>query len=314
MPLKEWDQVLRDGTKLHMYEWKPENLSKVKGVLQLIHGSAEHAKRYDDFANYLVKYGYIVIADDHRGHGKTAQTQEDLGFFAETNGWETIIDDLYEVTALIKKKYPNLPIVMFGHSMGSFMERHYIIKYGTNIEAAVICGTAYHPKWLLMISKMIAEHDQKKLGPKEKDQMVYNLSYAKFNKRFEKEGATGVEWISTDKKVQKAFKEDPLSGQVFSTSAFKDMFTGLMYIVSLKNIKKAPKDLPIFFISGQDDPVGKFGKGVKKVYRLFKKHHTNLSFKLYPHARHELLNEKIKDEVYQDILIFYDQALEEKKK
>ncbi|MBE4704338.1 alpha/beta fold hydrolase [Spiroplasma platyhelix] len=309
MALKEWDQTLRDGTKLHMYEWKPDKLENVKGILQLVHGSAEHSKRYDDFAKYLVKNDYIVISDDHRGHGKTAQNKEDLGFFAEENGWETIVDDLYEVTLLIKKMYPNLPIVMFGHSMGSFMEREYIIKYGTNISAAVICGTMYHTKMVLKISQMIAKHHQKKLGSKEKDQMVYNLSYARFNKRFNKEGATGVEWISTDKKVQKAFKEDPLSGQVFSTSAFKDMFTGLMFINSKKNIKKGPKDLPIFFISGEDDPVGNFGKGVKKVYKLFKKHYTNVSFKLYPHARHEILNEPIKTDVYQDILIFYNQAI-----
>lgn len=312
MSLKEWDQTLRDETKLHMYEWKPENLKNVKGVVQLVHGSAEHAKRYDDFAKFLNKNGYIVIADDHRGHGKTAQSKEDLGFFAEEDGWETIIDDLYEITLLIKKMHPNLPIVMLGHSMGSFMVRHYIIKYGTNIKAAVICGTAFHPKWLLIISKAVAKHHQKKNGPKEKDQMVYNLSYAKFNKRFDKEGATGVEWISSDKKIQKAFKKDPLSGQVFSTSAFKDMFTGLMFINDKKNIKKAPKDLPILFISGEDDPVGNYGKGVKKVYKLFKKHHTNLSFKLYPHARHEILNEAIKDEVYQDVLIFYNQVTDKK--
>lgn len=309
MPLKEWDQELRDGTKLHMYEWKPESLKNVKGVLQLVHGSAEHMKRYDDFAKYLNKNGYIVIGDDHRGHGKTAQNPEDLGFFAEENGWETIIDDLYEITLLIKKTYSDLPIVMFGHSMGSFMERHYIIKYGENIQAAVICGTAYHPQILLKFSQMVAKHHQKKLGPKEKDLMVNRLSYEKFNKRFNKEGATGVEWISTDKKVQKTFKSDPLSGQVFSTSAFKDMFTGLSFIHKQKNINKGPADLPILFISGEDDPVGNFGKGVKKVYKRFKKHHTNVSFKLYPHARHEILNETIKDEVYQDILIFFDQAL-----
>lgn len=309
MALKEWEQTLRDGTKLHMYEWKPTNNKNAKGVIQLVHGSAEHAKRYDEFANYMNENGYIVIADDHRGHGKTAKNKEDLGFFAEENGWETIIDDLAEITTLIKTTYPNLPIVMLGHSMGSFMERHYIIKYGENLKAAVICGTAYQPQMLLKFSKMIAKYHQKKLGPKEKDQMVYNLSYARFNKRFNKEGATGVEWISTDKKVQKKFKDDPLTGQVFSTSAFKDMFTGLMFIHKTKNIKKGPKDLPIFFISGEDDPVGNFGKGVKKVYKKFKKHHTNVSLKLYPHARHEILNEPIKDEVFQDILIFYNQAL-----
>lgn len=309
MELKEWDLTLRDNHKLHMYEWKPTNIKNTIGVVQLVHGSAEHAKRYDDFAKYLVNNGYIVVAEDHRGHGKTAQNKEDLGFFAEENGWETIIDDLSEVTTYIKKTFPSLPIVMFGHSMGSFMVRHYIIKYGSNLKAAVICGTAYHSKMILKFSKMVAKHNQKKHGPKEKDQMVYNLSYAKFNKHFKKEGATGVEWLSTDKEVQKAFKKDPLTGQVFSSSAFKDMFTGLLFINSKKNIKQAPSNIPILLISGEDDPVGNFGRGVKKVYKLFKKHHPNTSMKLYPHARHEILNEPIKIDVYQDILLFYNQAL-----
>lgn len=311
MILKEWDEILRDGTALHIYQWKPEDIKQAKGVVQLVHGSAEHAKRYDDFAKYLVQNGYIVIADDHRGHGKTAQSKKDLGFFAEEEGWEIIIDDLAEVTNLSKKLYPKLPIVMFGHSMGSFMVRHYIIKYGANLKAAVICGTAYHPQMLLKFSKMIAKHHQKKYGAKEKDQMVYNLSYAKFNKRFKKEGTTGVEWISTDKKVQNEFKNDPLTGQVFSTSAFKDMFAGLLFINKQKNINKAPKDLPIFLIAGANDPVGNFGKGVKKVFKRFKKHHTKVDMKLYPNCRHEILNEVIKQEVYQDILTFYNQALED---
>lgn len=309
MIFREWDQTLRDGTKLHMYEWKPKDMKKIKGVLQLVHGSAEHAKRYDDFAKYMVANDYAVVADDHRGHGKTAKTKEDLGFFAEEDGWETIIDDLLEVTEYIKIHYPKKPIVMLGHSMGSFMARHYIIKYGQNLKAAIICGTAYHNKLLLKFAKMIAKHDQKKYGAKEKDLKVYDLSYGKLNKRFKKEGATGVEWLSSDKKVQKAFKKDPLSGQVFSTSAFKDMFEGLLFINNKKNIKQGPKDLPIFFISGENDPVGNFGKGVKKVYKLFKKHYTNLSFKLYRNARHEILNEAIKTDVYQDILVFYNQFI-----
>ncbi|MDQ7983154.1 MAG: alpha/beta fold hydrolase [Spiroplasma sp.] len=307
--VKEWKQTLRDGIKLQMYQWTPKNLKNVKGVVQLVHGSAEHAKRYQEFANYLTENNYIVVAEDHRGHGKTAKNEEDLGFFAEEDGWEKIIDDLYEVTIYIKKTYANLPIVIFGHSMGSFMVRHYIIKYGENIKAAVICGTAFHKKSLLKFSIKVAKHNQKKLGAKAKDQMIYNLSYAKFGNRFKDEGKTGTEWLSTDKKIQKQFQDDPLTGQVFSTSAFKDMFTGLLFINNKKNIKKAPQNLPILFISGQDDPVGNFGKGVKKVYKLFKKHHTNINIKLYPNSRHEILNEPIKMEVYQDILTFYNQAL-----
>lgn len=314
MAVKEWDQILRDGIKLHMYQWTPNNLKNINGIVQLVHGSAEHGKRYDDFANYLVKNNYIVIANDHRGHGKTAQNQADLGFFAEKDGWKKIIDDLYEVTNYIKKTYPQQPIVIFGHSMGSFMVRHYLIKDNNNIKAAVISGTTFHNKLLLRFAIKIAKDHQRKLGPKIKDQKIYHLSYLKFGKRFKNEGTTGTEWLSSDKKIQKAFQDDPLSGQVFTTSAFKDMFTGLLFINNKKNIQKAVKDLPILFISGQDDPVGNFGKGVKQIYHLFKQHHTNVKIKIYPNARHEILNEPIKVEVYQDILNFYQQSLFESKK
>nr|CAK99229.1 hypothetical lysophospholipase protein [Spiroplasma citri] len=193
----------------------------------------------DDFAKFLVANNYVVIADDHRGHGKTALSSEDLGFFAEEEGWEKIIDDLYEVTTYIKKSYPNQPIVMFGHSMVSFMVRHYAIKYGTNIAALVICETAHYSKRLLKFSVKMAKIGQKMKGPKSKDNFIYKFSYAPLNSRYKKEGNLGTEWLSTDKTVQEAFANDPLTGQVFSTSAFKDMFTGLLFITNKKNIKNS---------------------------------------------------------------------------
>lgn len=311
MALKEFELNLRDNTKLHMYEWTGNDIKSAKAVVQLIHGSAEHAKRYDEFATYFTNNDYIVVGDDHRGHGKTAKSEADLGFFAEENGWEIIIDDLYEVTKYIKTTYPNLPIVMFGHSMGSFMARHYIIKYGNNIKAIVICGTASYNKMLLKLAIKLAKHNQKKYGPKTKDKKIWSMSYAKFNKHFKKEKElTGVEWISTNKKIQENFKKDPLTGQIFSTSAFKDMFIGLLFIHEEANINKAPENLPILFISGSDDPVGNYGKGVKKTYKKLKKHHKNATMKIYPHCRHEIMNEPIKEIVFQDILEFYNNCLE----
>ncbi|WP_348736186.1 alpha/beta fold hydrolase [Spiroplasma endosymbiont of Ammophila pubescens] len=309
MKFREWKHTLRDGVELHMYEWKPDNDKNIKGIVQLVHGSAEHAFRYDDFAKFLVANDYVVIAEDHRGHGKTAQSSEDLGFFAEEEGWEKIIDDLYEVTTYIKKSYPNQPIVMFGHSMGSFMLRHYVIKYGTNIAALVICGTAHYSKRLLKFSVKMAKIGQKMKGPKSKDNFIYKFSYAPLNARYKKEGNLGTEWLSTDKTVQEAFANDPLTGQVFSTSAFKDMFTGLLFITNKKNIKNTPDNLPLLFIAGADDPVGKYGKMVMKTVDLYKKAGKKVKVKLYPNARHEILNEPIKKEIYQDILNFYNKSL-----
>lgn len=204
-----------------MYEWKPDDDKNIKGIVQLVHGSVEHAFHYDDFAKFLVANNYVVIADDHRGHGKTALSSEDLGFFVEEEGWEKIIDNLYEVTTYIKKSYPNQPIVMFGHSMGSFMVRHYAIKYGTNIAALVICETAHYSKRLLKFSVKMAKIGQKMKGPKSKDNFIYKFSYAPLNSRYKKEGNLGTEWLSTDKTVQEAFANDPLTGQVFQQVLLK---------------------------------------------------------------------------------------------
>lgn len=309
MKFKEWKQKLRDGSELQMYEWKPAKDKNIKGIVQLVHGSAEHSLRYEAFAEFLVANNYAVVAEDHRGHGKTATCLEDLGFFAEKEGWKKIIDDLYEVTTYIKDCYPNKPIVMFGHSMGSFMVRHYAIKYGTNIAALVICGTAHYPKLLLKISLKMAKIGQKIKGPKAKANFIFRLSYIPLNARYKNEGNLGSEWLSTDKTVQKAFLNDPLTGQIFSTSAFKDMFTGLLFITNIKNIKLTPNNLPLLFIAGQDDSVGKYGKTVLKTVKLYKKSGKNVKFKLYPNARHEILNEPIKQEVYQDILNFYNNSI-----
>ncbi|AOX44138.1 lysophospholipase [Spiroplasma sp. NBRC 100390] len=309
MKFKEWKQQLRDGSELQMYEWKPANDKDIRGVVQLVHGSAEHSLRYEDFAKFLVANNYAVVAEDHRGHGKTATCSENLGFFAEEEGWEKIIDDLYEVTTYIKHCYPNRPIVMFGHSMGSFMVRHYAIKYGTNIAALVICGTAHYPKRLLKFSIKMARIGQKIKGPKSKDNFIYKFSYAPLNVRYKDEGNLGTEWLATDKTVQEAFANDPLTGQVFSTSAFKDMFTGLLFITNKKNIKLTPNTLPLLFIAGQDDPVGKYGKTVLQTVELYKKAGKRVKVKLYPNARHEILNEPIKQEIYQDILNFYNKSL-----
>ncbi|AHF58267.1 alpha/beta fold hydrolase [Spiroplasma eriocheiris] len=302
--VKEFELKLRDGKDLHMYEWL--NVENPKGVLQLVHGSCEHALRYQDFANFLNKNGYLVIANDHRGHGKTVKNKEDFGYFADENGWQILVDDLYEVNKYIQEKYPHLPIVMFGHSMGSFLARHYAIEHGDTLKAVVFCGTAHYGTSTLKFARRVAARHQKKYGPKVLDKFIHKHSYAPLNKKFRKEGNTGAEWISSDKDVQQGFLKDPLTFPVFTTSGYKDLFSGLMYIENKDNIQKTPKQLPILFLSGKNDPVGKFGKMVIKTHKNYLKYGYRADIKLYNEMRHEILNEKNKGEVYQDILAFYN--------
>ncbi|URM52982.1 alpha/beta fold hydrolase [Mycoplasma sp. SG1] len=308
MKFKEWEDQLDDGTILHCYQWAPDN-DDVKAVVQIVHGCAEYALRYDDFAKFLVSKNYAVVAEDHRGHGKTAQKQDDLGFFKEKHGWEAIINDLNHVTKYIKNTFSKKPIFMFGASMGSFMTRNYGIVYGKNISGMILCGTSNYNELLLIYLICLAKLRQMVKGPKATDHFIHNLTFKKLNKRFQNKNSFGTEWLSTNKEIQIRYKNDKLAGHVLSTSGFKDLFSGLLFIAKKKNVQKTPDHLPILVIAGSDDPVGKFGKAVKQTVNLYETCKKNVESKIYPNARHEILNETIKDQVYNDILNFIEKNL-----
>ncbi|ALD66796.1 lysophospholipase [Spiroplasma cantharicola] len=301
--MKELELFAQDGKKIHTYIW--DDVKEVKGILQLVHGSCEHSKRYNDFAKFLNDNHWIVISNDHRGHGKTADLEkQELGYFADENGWKILVDDLFLINNYIKKNYSNKKIVMLGHSMGSFLARSYAIDYGETIEGLVLSGTAWESKLSLKFGVRVAKSRQKKFGAKNIDQFIWNLSYKKFNKKFNKEGNTGSEWLSIDKDNVRKFIEDPLCGQVFTTSAFKDLFEGLLYIQNKKSISNMRKDLPIILVSGSNDPVGQYGKKVIKTYKKFKKAKLKVGLKIYENLRHEILFDIDKELVAQDTLKF----------
>lgn len=299
-----------DNKNIHLYIW--DNVKNPKAVLQIVHGSAEHMKRYETFAKFLNANNLIVIGNDHRGHGKTIDIREDIGFFAKKNGWNKLVDDLKVVNNFIYKNYSNSNIMMFGHSMGSFLVRHYITLYSNTIKAAIICGTAWNPVIQVWFAKQIASFISKFKSLKKPCDFIHNLSYKKFSKKINIKD-NDLAWLSRDIEVQNNFLKDPLSGQVFTASAFKDMFNGLLYIYKKKNIIKTRKDLPLFFIAGENDPVGNLGKWVKKTANKYKKlNFSYIDIKLYPEMRHEILNEINKEIVYEDILNFLNNNLENK--
>ncbi|WP_342258838.1 alpha/beta fold hydrolase [Spiroplasma endosymbiont of Dioctria linearis] len=301
--MKEIELLSQDGKKIYTYIW--DKVKEVKGVLQVVHGSCEHSKRYDEFANFLNKNNWVVISNDHRGHGKTADLKnQELGYFSDHNGWKILVDDLYLVNSFIKKNYSDKKIVMLGHSMGSFLARNYAIDYGLSIDGLILSGTAWESKLSLKFGIKVAKSRQKKYGPKNIDKFIWNLSYKKFNKKFNKGGNTGNEWLSIDSANVKSFNEDPLCGQIFTTSAFKDLFMGLLYIQNKKNILKIRKDLPIILVSGSDDPVGNYGKKVIKTYKKFKKAKLNVEMKIYENLRHEILFDIDKELIFKDTLNF----------
>lgn len=306
--MKEIQLKSFDKKELHLYIW--DEVSECKGILQLVHGSCEHAKRYDAFAKFLNKNGWVVIANDHRGHGKTADlSANELGYFADEDGWNIIIKDLKVVNDYIREKYQDKKIIMLGHSMGSFMARTYLIDYAESIDGCILSGTAWHAKFVLKFGMKVARKNQKKYGAKYIDMFVWKQSYKPLNKKFKREGAAGCEWLSLDQDNVKAFTQDKLCGQIFTSSAFKDMFSGILYNQSKNNIKKMDKEMPILLVAGDNDPVGNYGKGVVKTYKAFKNNKCNVQMKLYKNLRHEILFDISKGEVEADTLNFLNSCL-----
>ncbi len=290
-----------DNTNIFVYEWLPENKEPEK-IIQIIHGMAEHANRYKETAEFFTYNGFAVYAMDLRGHGKTANNIENLGFFAEKNGWNTVLNDIVLLTDKIKYKFPQLPIYLLGHSMGSFFARAYITKYANKINGVIISGTSGQRGLLIKLGKLIALTQGAIKGKHAKSKLLYTMSFKDYNKHF-KPTKTEYDWLSRDEQIVNKYASDEYCGWIPSNRFFYDVFDLMDFIVKKQNINKIPKNLPIFILSGENDPVGEFGKGPKRVANDYKKAGlNNLKLKLYPQGRHEMLNEINRQEVLNDIL------------
>lgn len=295
-----------DGIQIFTYRWMPDQASAVKGVVQIAHGMAEHAARYERFADALTKAGYAVYANDHRGHGKTAGSQDNLGYFADENGWEKVVEDMHTLTGIIKKENPNKPFFLFGHSMGSFLSRHYSMLYANELTGLILSGTGGDPGAIGKIGLFVAKMDAMFHGRKAKSEIMTKLSFGAFNNAF-KPNRTDFDWLSRDNAEVDKYINDPLCGTVFTAGFFCDMLGGLDFINKKENIGKIPKNLPIYLFSGAKDPVGGNTKGVNQVYNSLKNAGIgDLTLKFYENGRHESLNEINRDEVSLDVIAWLD--------
>ena len=280
--------------------WKPA--SAPKAIVQIVHGMAEHIDRYDRPARALNEAGYLVCGRNHRGHGPKA---EKLGYFADEKGWDAILGDAHDVSLDIKKQYPGVPFILLGHSMGSFLAREYALRYGGELDGLILSGTGFYGKPLCAAGRLMA-----KMSPKKKPaDFVNGIAFAGNNKPFAP-GRTGFEWLSRDEKEVDKYVADPLCGFTFTGSAFADFFGGLLALTDENRLQAMPKDLPVYFMSGDHDPVGQMGKGVQQVAEQFRQAGMkNVSVKLYKDARHELFNEINRDEVLSDLIRWLDGAV-----
>lgn len=277
-----------------------------KAVIQIAHGMAEHRKRYFGFATFLAASGYTVYIHDHRGHGETAELESEKGFFADKNGWDLVVSDMFQLNKKVRHESKGLPVIMMGHSMGSFATRKYLSLYPDTADGVILSGTGAHPGMLGKIGLFITNTIKFFKGADYPTKFIDSLAFGTFNKNF-KPSKTAFDWLSRDEDEVKAYVEDPNCGFVCTTSFYSDLFSAIIDVNSKAVIDKMPKNLPYLICSGDKDPVGKEGKGVKKVVKNFnKKQIDNITLKLYPNGRHEMLNETNKDEVFKDILNWLD--------
>lgn len=286
---------------------------EIKATLLIVHGMQEHSGRYENFAKYLADKGILVLLYDHLGHGKTAKIEEDYSFFCLDNPKENLINTAKELANLLENEYPLLPHFILGHSMGSFITRCLLQEYGDHFDGAIIMGTGGRIPGIKLLSSFLSLLN--KLIPHKRSQLL-NTIFSKSNNKYFKneENFYETNWLSLDELNRLNFLKDPLCGIPFTVNGFYTLIN-LNIQATKKNWAKAiPQSLPIYFVSGADDPIGDFGKGVLQSYEDLKQNGCQLvTMKLYPNLRHEILNESIKNEVYQDIIDWLTVLINHKK-
>lgn len=288
------------GKNVYARMWINEEIKEYKAVVQLVHGMQEHIGRYDDFANVLAECGYIVVGHDHLGHGNTVEKEDEFGYFADSDGWNKLVEDIHILQNQIKSEYPDLPYVIMGHSMGSLLVRTYLTKYKDNIQGAIISGTSGQKTGLvagMLLTKLIMLFR----GKRYKSNLLEYLVTGSFNKKF-KPNRTKSDWTTRDYEQVDRFVNDAKCGRNFTAIAYYDLLSGTYYLSKQKNINKT-LNVPILIFSGDKDPVGENSKGVIRVYNMLNKAGLeNVKIRLFKDGRHEMLNEINKEEVYYFIL------------
>lgn len=287
-------------TKLHAVRWMPES-GNVIGVVQIVHGMAEYVERYEEFAQFLTERGFAVTGEDHLGHGGSVPEGGERGYFCEQDPATVVVRDVHRLKKLTQELYPGVPYFIVGHSMGSFITRNYIARYGTGIDGAVIMGTGMQSEGLLFLSRMLAAVERICKGDHHVSHLIDKAAFGSYNKRIP-DVKTAFDWLSRDEKKVAAYIADPDCGFVFTVNGFRTLFALISGAKKSEKAKKIPKALPVFVVSGEEDPVGDYGKGVEKAFRSLQAAGVqDLTLKLYSDDRHELLNEPDREQIMQDI-------------
>ena len=292
---------------IHACIWEP--VGKAKGVVQIIHGMCEYAQRYSPFAEFLAANGYIVCAEDHLRHGRSVKSEEDLGYFNAAADYKIVVEDIHKLKRTVSERTGDLPWFVLGHSMGSFFCRVYISLYGEEFGGAVIMGSGFKDKLTLNTALFAVKANALFCGWRNRSKLIKNLAFGSYNKKF-KPNRTENDWLSKNPDNVDAYENDGLCGFSFTNNGYFVLFSVIKKACSKNTISAVPKNLPVYFVAGEKDPVGDYGNGViKAVNKFHRAGIKDVSVTLYDDCRHEILNDDCKGRVQNDVLEFFNGCL-----
>lgn len=292
-----------DNHSIPIYLWEPQGSPNT--VIQVFHGLGEHSARYDRFARSAMQRGYAVCAHNHRGHGPESG---DIGFFAATNGWDLLVSDGHAVTEFLQQKFSGVPIVLLGHSMGSYIAQSYAMRFGDELTALILSASTWPSRAQLFVARLLARFESWRHGVRGTSPLLDKMGFGDFNKKFEP-ARTELDWLSRDPDEVDAYVADPLCGGPYSTGLWLDLLGGLLGISKNTALREISLSLPILITGGADDPVGGEAGMKKLAARYATTSHDQLDTRIYPGGRHEMLNETNRDEFSNDLLGWIDQRL-----
>lgn len=289
-------------TKIHAVKWIPER-DKPICVVQILHGMAEHMERYDEFARFLAEQGILVVGNDHLGHGKTVSENDGVyGYFCEQDPATVVVRDVHRLKKIIQEEYLGVPYILMGHSMGSFMVRDYLTRYGTGIDGAIILSTGDNSNAMLSLGKFLAGMEGLIHKQTHKSGFLNAIVFGSYLKRIP-EKRTTIDWFTNDTDVIDKYLEDKQCGFTFTINGFKTVFELSKRCNDKKALNKIPKKLPVLIAAGTEDPVGNYGVAPQKVYDTYLNlDMTKVQLKMYKGARHELVNETNRESICKDLL------------
>lgn len=302
MTKEEFKFKSSDGTSnIHVVKWIPEGTPVA--IFQICHGMSEFIERYEELASYMAERGYLVVGHDQLGHGKTVASPEDYGYFAKSGGSGKLVSDIFRLKGIITRDFPGIPYILMGHSFGSLLVREYIIRFRDGLDGVILMGNMNRMTVEAVFGKVLCEMSAltKKEKKRYRSQKIFDLVNGVFDKPFEKDGEVSNQWISSVKEEVELYNSYEETQFMFTVGAYEDLFDGIIEVNKSANIERIKKEMPILMLSGEDDPVGGMGKGVRALYKKYKNHDLNVKLKLYQGARHEIIHDYCKQEVFKDI-------------